>query len=291
VWSEWLETEDIDGIVEVVVVRDLKTGRTSTLTTSTGLEGVWSGRAAIDKDLVAWVEDGSIRMLDLSNRRTRTLRRNFEIDRLDVDDGRVVWSEGIDGDAPREIYLHDFSANETTLVVVSRGSEDNRSPALDGTHLVYLCDSKSDALGQQVYVRDLDTGQTRRISRRSPGEYATPRISGHRVIWRDYTDRPAIHLYNLRTNTERTVPTGAPDPQDPDIDGDIVVWCDARTGVSDVYGYDLVRERTYRVSRNKTYGAAMPRISGKRVVWWSPPDYGERVHWGKIDRKRVVGAK
>jgi len=54
--------------------------------------------------------------------------------------------------------------------------------------------------------------------------------------------------------------------QNPDIDGNIIVWQDDRNDNWDIYGYNLTRREEFRITDNP-YDQTNPAISGSVVVW------------------------
>jgi beta propeller repeat protein len=71
----------------------------------------------------------------------------------------------------------------------------------------------------------------------------------------------------LRTRRRFTVCTAAGVQSDVQIDGDLVVWADARDGRGgDIYARDLATDTEMAVSADRAVQTS-PRVSGDTVVW------------------------
>jgi beta propeller repeat protein len=99
-----------------------------------------------------------------------------------------------------------------------------------------------------------------------PASQEAPRISGRRVVWHDARNGPTdIFLADLdRGEIENVTATGAWEIW-PDIDGDIVVWLDAYSGLG-IHGVDLRTRQVFTVTSGQ-HELSRPRISGDVVVW------------------------
>jgi len=94
-------------------------------------------------------------------------------------------------------------------------------PALDGDRLVYV--RRDDSINA-VWLKDLNTGATRKLSSDdSFGAYA-PDIHGNRVVWEETFRRGSvIALHDLETGETRAITLG-PNDYAPSVWGETVVW-------------------------------------------------------------------
>ncbi len=94
-------------------------------------------------------------------------------------------------------------------------------PSVDGDRLVYV---RRDESVNAVWLKDLGTGESRRLSsKESFGAYA-PDIHGDRVVWEETFRRGSvITLHDLETKETRAITLG-PHDYAPSVWGDTVVW-------------------------------------------------------------------
>ncbi len=179
---------------------------------------------------------------------------------------------------------------------VTTGSGTRQWPQLSGSRLVYSAET---ANGFDIRVRNLATGTDQVLT---PDHSATGKaaISGTRVVWTDsgnglwvdhlttgmrrrlpvavgddpsisgtrvcYSSLGRVHVYDLRTESDRTVSPASGEASNCDISGSVVVWQDERDGNADIFRYDV---RTNTESRVTTDPAAQtkPRVDDGVVIW------------------------
>jgi len=87
------------------------------------------------------------------------------------------------------------------------------------------------------------------------------------VVWSDDRDGIyKIHLYDLRTKKEQTLPSGKGEEIEPKVDGDRVVWMDKRAGDFDVYLYDISSGKELALATGPG-DQSFPSINGNIVAW------------------------
>lgn len=92
-------------------------------------------------------------------------------------------------------------------------------------------------------------------------------VSGARVAYADMTASAGWDVFVLDEVSRRTVRIGgAGDQLSADIDGTVVVFTDFAEGDSDIRGYDVIEDRSFRIC-TEPGNQTRPRISGEWVVW------------------------
>ncbi len=106
-------------------------------------------------------------------------------------------------------------------------AEDETAPAVDRNYIVYQRDFSGDGTDYDILAID----------------YSDPRV---------YVTIPISQLASSEEN--------------PDISGHIVVWQDNRNGHWDIYGYNLITQKEFRITADPA-DQINPAISGDTVVW------------------------
>lgn len=109
------------------------------------------------------------------------------------------------------------------------------------------------------------------------GDQVEPQISGPMVVYRNLNatgGTPALMLYNVETKQSKTV---AKDHflQTHAISGDLVVWEDWRSGMPNVFAYDLKKSVEYTMTRSGS--ARAPFVAGKVIGWLTSGAFSARV--------------
>jgi len=151
---------------------------------------------------------------------------------------------------------------------------------LDGSQVAYFREPGSVVLGEETMfltIHDLDTAAPE-TELEMPGDtldIEEVSLSGSVVVWEDhrkdesgFAEDGNSDIYFLDLESENlcqlTVDTGT--QEDPDIDGDTIVWVDKRSGEARVYAYSISRDKTAVLS-SPGVSCEDPRVSGNRVVW------------------------
>jgi len=189
---------------------------------------------------------------------------------LDISGNRIVWRERLPNP---EIVFYDLTSGQRNIV---REGPNLHDPAINGDRIVW---AENRFGNNDIFMLDLMTGQERRITHNSSGQFA-PAIDGDRIVWIDWRNGNSdLYLFDLSTNQERAIATGPEEvdfsPQmpgnSPKISGDRIVWA----GVAgewpnqnwDVYLYDLETEQQVRLTSDPE-AQLNPDIDGDRIVWW-----------------------
>jgi beta propeller repeat protein len=125
-----------------------------------------------------------------------------------------------------------------------------------------------------IRVRDLDTGQDRRLTDTSSAR--SPDVSGDLAVWSELGDdgRWSIVVYDLedRSVVRRIDRDG--NQQFPAISGHRVVWQDSRRGNWDIRAYDLDERREFWVSdssqeeRNPSIDGSLVAFERDGLIWY-----------------------
>ena len=141
------------------------------------------------------------------------------------------------------------------------------------------------------------------------GDRWNPRLQGHRLVWMDTRNDPEHGLLDPR-NVDiyaRDLATGegfaaCTDPalqEDPDVEGDLVVWTDYRHNAdptaradatqSDIYLADLGASREVRLTQLPGF-ARDPRIDRGRVFFtWQPDERAAQIYVIDLAARGLVG--
>lgn len=145
-------------------------------------------------------------------------------------DGRyVAWiAEGSGERSGMGMVVHDLQTGEDRVAVPFE-QDRMTGPSVDAGRVVFSMDA-----GEQhpVFLYDVASGTTRRLSADAPSAQQDPEISGDLVVWEDtrqddnpaYTFNHDVYLYDLRTGVEMPLANGPEWTSDPQLDGGRVVW-------------------------------------------------------------------
>ena len=163
------------------------------------------------------------------------------------------------------------SASELRL---TNNAGNQQFPSISGQKIVWEDDRNGNF---DIYLYDVGTGQTTRLTD-DPKDQVAPRISGNRVVWQDYRNsegmgNPDIYILDMETGFEWML--NSPDAtfggyeERPDIDGDMVVWEDSASAISEVsriYYYDLESPAPIQIYQDSN-AQTRPSVSDRKVVW------------------------
>jgi hypothetical protein len=150
-----------------------------------------------------------------------------------------------------------------------RAHEPDVSP--DGTQVACVVGGER---ARQLALVPIDGGKPRVLAPEAPGFAYTPAFSPDgRVIaysrWKPGGFRD-IHLYDIGTGTDRALTVDRALDVDPRFtpDGRYLLWASDRTGIYDVYAYELATAQLYQVT-NVLSGAFQPVVStdGSQLVY------------------------
>ena len=151
---------------------------------------------------------------------------------------------------------------------------------LAGSRVAYFKEPGSVVLGEEttfLTIHNLDTAAPE-TELEMPGDtldIAEVSLSGRVVVWEDHRvddsglfedGNSDIYYLDLENETlgQLTVNTGT--QEDPDLDGDTVVWVDKRSGTAQIYAYSISNDKMAVLS-SLGVSCEDPKVSGDVVVW------------------------
>ncbi len=116
-----------------------------------------------------------------------------------------------------------------------------------------------------IYLYNFQTGETKQVSQ-TEGNHQHPIIAENNIVWTNHKDgRTDIVLYDLETNSQKTIYQGTT-AFGVKFDGQIIAWTDFRNGDADIYAYDLIEQEEIRLTYSDK-DEMSPLVGGGTVVW------------------------
>lgn len=193
-----------------------------------------------------------------------------------IDGNRIIWLDTRNG--KNDIFLFDLTTNTERRITsdLAKPMDDlvgnRRSMGISGNLIVWI-DERSGA--PQLFLFDLAKNTERKIPVLNPSKPDGVSISGKKIVWTDalqgnhpISDKGLL-LFNLTTNKAQKLPVnveGFNVVENPDIDGNLIIWTGFKKSGSDIVLYDLTTE-TVRLVKGGIGDSNMSRISGQRVIF------------------------
>ncbi len=176
----------------------------------------------------------------------------------------IVWDDLRNGN--RDIYMYDI--NTTLETQVTTNAEYQDYPAVSDSVIVWRDRRNGDSWEYDIYMYDMHNGSEARVSTETSSmQDAGPRISGHKVVWSQYSGSSnSIFFMDLDSGNREQLTSDPYDQYAPDIHGDSVVWLEYRNGSYSLYMEDLTTHFTQFITDRIT-AHSKPRISDKGIVW------------------------
>jgi len=232
-------------------------------------------------DNIVYKYSGDLYLYKISSNTTKkidTLPYDAELNGWDynIHDNKVIYSKktqsltfgSFSGDT--DLYVYDIDTEKTTPVAQDGSQTAKYQHTLEQTqpdiygNLIAWEDSRNyDTTLTDVYLMDLSTGVETRLS--SFGSYENNiDITDKYVVWRNIATSD-LYIYNISTGTTKVLPNRKMD-RDVYLSGDMLVWCDSRSGNWDIYLYDIAKGTETKLTG--TQSQCESRIYGNTVVWW-----------------------
>lgn len=176
----------------------------------------------------------------------------------EVSDSGVVW--WLDEGGIGQVLLYDW----TDIIQLSDTNYDNSPARIDGSSVVW---DGSDGSDYEIYLHDIDLGQTIQLTDNTYSEWNPNIIAGSKVAWYGYDGSDnEIFLYDIGTGQTLRITNNSYDDRDAYVSGSYVVWLGRSSGNYDVYLYDIATDETTRLT-DTFFDEWDCRIAGSNVVW------------------------
>lgn len=114
-----------------------------------------------------------------------------------------------------------------------------------------------------------------------------PAVWGETVVFTQQNpagdgDILAVDRTDPRNPVQWTIAAGPADQTHPDIDAHLIVWQDNRHGHWDIYGYNRVTQKEFRITDDPA-DQTSPAVSGDTVVWQDTRDGVETIYAVYLD--------
>ena len=176
----------------------------------------------------------------------------------------IVWDDLRNG--MRDIYMYDINTGEETRVTTDDEQQDY--PAVSDSVIVWRDRRNGASWEYDIYMYDMHNGSEARVSTgASSMQDAGPRISGHKVVWSQYSGSSnSIFYIDLDSGNREQLTTDPYNQYAPDIHGDSIVWIESRNERYSLYMEDLTTHTVHFITDQIT-AHSKPRISDKGIVW------------------------
>jgi len=259
---------------------------------------------AIHGSNIVWSSAGDVFLLDLktTNVQQLTSEEHAQVNPRIFED-TVVWQdarnrEGYYNPQRFDVYAYDIKTKTEKRLTSAPTAEGDLS--IDGKLVVWTDNRHADppmdihagnepGFNNEIYAYDLTTNEEMRVTN-YPGNDRHPVIDGDNIVWlrqlhQDYI-KADVFLYNTVTGKEIQISTSNYAAFNPDTNGNLIVWTDARATEgnttndvvmngqepgADIYLYDLeTRQETKLTTTEKWKVWHKPVIHDSFVVYeWS----------------------
>jgi len=176
----------------------------------------------------------------------------------EVSDSGVVW--WLDEGGIGQVLLYDG----TDIIQLSDGNYNNSPARIDESSVVW---DGSDGSDYEIYLYNIDAGQTTQLTDNSYSEWNPNIVSGSKVAWYGYDGSDnEIYLYDIGTGQTLMITNNSYDDRDAYVSGSYVVWLGRSSGNYDVYLYNIETDETTRLT-DTPFDEWDCRVSSSNVVW------------------------
>jgi len=152
----------------------------------------------------------------------------------------MAWYEG-----SWEIFMHDIAGGEITRITDEPHTQGY--PDVWGDYIVWQDNRDNpdpDLGGFSIYLYDINTQNTQKISPATGYSHQEPQITNGKVVWTGYDiGKREIHLYDIAGDSTEVITSTLTNPTGLKFDGQTAAWIDFRNGGNDLYVYNSGREK------------------------------------------------
>lgn len=255
--------------------------------------------AQIDGDRLLMYEGNTLKLTDLNSKKTIKeipLSDKFGSMGFDISGDIIVWSDLRNdprdvsqitemADSNADIFMFDLKTSTQVQVTIDQSSQMN--PKIWKNYIIWQ-DSRNDPVKEypgrwSLYLYDISTGKEMLICD-TLAAHSTINISDNKIVWEDERNfkgenglrggdnlpenNKDIYMYDILTDKETPVATGALMESRPDISGNYIVYENRNNGSldADIVLYDILTKKKKFITKDK-YNQGDPRVYGQYVVW------------------------
>lgn len=175
------------------------------------------------------------------------------------------------------ITLYDIYDSRETKI--GNKSSKKTEPKVDGEYIAWIDDRHG---GADVYVYDIRKDRETRITS-GRTEATQLELAEDKIVWVDERDGN-VYLYDLKTGDEKQVSKSGK-ASNPTVSRSYVAWEDKRNKNSDIYYYDISREREYQAT-SKSANEGKPSLYDDQIIYEYDKGSDTDIHLYEIGRDR-----
>ena len=255
--------------------------------------------AQIDGDNIVIQNRNMLKIFDLRNNKLIyeiPISQQYGVLGFDISGDIIAWAEtnpkSVKSSDSREIekenseiYICNIKTGEKRQITKDESAQFN--PKVWKNYLIWQ-DNREDRVKEypgrwSLYMYDLDTGTEKKITS-TLATHATYNLSDSKIVWEDDrnfkgTDvirggdnipenNKDIYMYDIETEAESAIATGAYMESKPDVYGNYIVWEDRnnKSLFADIVLYNLQSKEKAYITKDD-YDQGTPRIFGDYIVW------------------------
>jgi len=191
-------------------------------------------------------------------------------DSANRDENRLVYMAWYE--ASWDIFMKDTVSGQITRITDNKRTQGY--PDIWDKYIVWQDNrnySDTGLGGFDIYLYNLDTGETKKISQ-TEGYHQNPLIKDNKVVWVDHRGGKKVYLYDIAADRQEKISSDSSRAVGVIFDGDNVAWVDFRNGGEDVYMYDAGAEKEKQITGGKDVYLKLTMDGGK--VAWAEKDEG-----------------
>ena len=237
---------------------------------------------AISDNKLAWVEYSSISntsgiyIYDAKTGEKSAITSNLEesVYFLDISGTTVIWSQNIGAEG--KVYAYNLDKKEKTTISNNVINKYALEPQIFGEYVVW---TSSDGDKSEIYLHDMKTGLSKRISSVTGNPYS-PKISGDNIVYKVTDPMTAItdlYLYNIDSSEQSKIVSSVEGYLTIDLYDSYVVWTSSFIGEERVRLYDINTKEIKKIgfTNSSQYHAY---INNNKIVWTDERGHDAGLH-------------